>query len=1318
MRKKCFLICTIVLFICIAANNFADVNNIDVSFRKIYNNSYAYPEGLSGGQTMVLNVSDIMSMPDTAQKDAAMAPAAKRYGYLDLAKRSNSSARQTLYNDMLKEAKDIHSAAFDIESVEVGDRTCCILQKYDLNELQLTDKEAVEVWVAFRNDYPEFYWLSNECITASDGMFCMTVYEEYANAEVRKKCTSVIETAVAEYISLANKCNTKLEMALTVHDELCKNIVYALDNGVPSSSAYAHNLMGAFENKSAVCEGYAKAYQYILNELGIENVYVTGTAVSSGSSESHAWNLVRLDDGRWYNIDVTWDDTSVNNKVVHYYFGMAKDAFAKTHTANTPSSEDPLYFLYDIPTDSDMACSLVTLYKNGVKSGVCYSIENAFANMTDITAEYTIELFENTQVFAIGNKTPSVKALHIKGHYNSTTGNCDKIYVVADNLDIGSNIIFENTAITYDSSVKNVDYINANDKTITFSGEKAQCDIDIKGNDSCVLEILASKKSVLKNADVKNVVLASKNVEFGALGCSAENIVIKDGTKDIETKMLSQFSAVKSIKIPSSVTFVSSGAFDNNLLLESIKVDDNNTSYKSVDGILYGTSQNKIKLVRCPANKRCNRLDIYNVVEIENNAFRSVNNIKTVSIRYGCSFIGEYSFAYIDSSIDIYLPSSIKNIAQNAFDESKNITIHCTSDSEAAKIQTVAKQIINEYTYTFKDYDGRVICSVTDYENSVVLKPEDPKRTSDSVYEYKFREWDNDYADGMLLTEDCEFTAQYDSTLRKYTVKFLDADGKEFSSYIADAGSAVVLPQTLPTKKSTERFEYIFARWDGYEQDESNEMKVLADITFKPVFDEKTRLYKYTFLDDDEETVISEGTLPYDETIPLPSDPVKNHFDFKRWTGYTNNITIKNDITFVAYYEPHIYKYVFYDDDGKSVISQGELPYASVIPLPDDPKEKVGQDGKTYVFSKWTGYEFGMQISEDVSFTAEYKANAFKYRFLDYDGKTVIEEGTLEQGETIPLPKSNPIRQSTKQYNYKFKSWQGYTDGMQISKNIDFVATYDEFLQEYEYIFKDEKGNTLKRAKVPYGTVIVAPSYSVSDEPGYMCEFIGWKNYTEGMIIESNRIFYAEVKKTPLFCKVTFKNYDGTVFATDSIATGSVVILPASQPKKNGYRFVGWDGYTQGMTASEDMEFVAKFELSEQSILSENYKIDDGIIYGVEQKTTFAEFKKNLKNEFEVKLYDKNGNEINDGATIVATLATVKLCSDKGEVLHELTVAVKGDINGDGKVTITDFVKIKSQLISGNAIFNKAQLQAADVSGDGKISITDFVQIKTLCLNN
>ena len=119
-----------------------------------------------------------------------------------------------------------------------------------------------------------------------------------------------------------------------VHDYLVDNLEY--DSSVSKDNIY--NIYGALINKLTVCEGYARAFKYIMDDLGIECIIACGTAVNStGATESHAWNYVKLD-GNWYAMDVTWDDPVVIgngylDRSTHYkYYLKGSNDFFTNHT--------------------------------------------------------------------------------------------------------------------------------------------------------------------------------------------------------------------------------------------------------------------------------------------------------------------------------------------------------------------------------------------------------------------------------------------------------------------------------------------------------------------------------------------------------------------------------------------------------------------------------------------------------------------------------------------------------------------------------------------------------------------------------------------------------------------------------------------------------------------------------------------------------------------------------------------------------------------------------------------------------------------------
>lgn len=69
-------------------------------------------------------------------------------------------------------------------------------------------------------------------------------------------------------------------------------------------------LIGSTGESGPVCEGYARALKVLCDVLGIPCVLVDGHATNSANTkgEPHMWNYIEMDDGRWYAVDVTWND--------------------------------------------------------------------------------------------------------------------------------------------------------------------------------------------------------------------------------------------------------------------------------------------------------------------------------------------------------------------------------------------------------------------------------------------------------------------------------------------------------------------------------------------------------------------------------------------------------------------------------------------------------------------------------------------------------------------------------------------------------------------------------------------------------------------------------------------------------------------------------------------------------------------------------------------------------------------------------------------------------------------------------------------------
>jgi len=116
---------------------------------------------------------------------------------------------------------------------------------------------------------------------------------------------------------------SRVEAVKALHDYLVLELKY--DENFQKLS---HSPEGVMKNQTAVCDGYSRTMRLLLMMAGIESKIVNGTS----GGESHAWNLVKMEDG-WYHVDVTWDDPlpDVEGKVGYLYFLNNDKDMAKTH---------------------------------------------------------------------------------------------------------------------------------------------------------------------------------------------------------------------------------------------------------------------------------------------------------------------------------------------------------------------------------------------------------------------------------------------------------------------------------------------------------------------------------------------------------------------------------------------------------------------------------------------------------------------------------------------------------------------------------------------------------------------------------------------------------------------------------------------------------------------------------------------------------------------------------------------------------------------------------------------------------------------------
>lgn len=214
----------------------------------------------------------------------------------------------------------------------------------------ITDTQVQKIVDYIQRDHPEIFWFqhgatfffdtSTHIVNKLELKYCMT-------QEEAKRRQEKIESATKSFLTAVNDTMSDYEATLHIYENIIKLVDYdtiglerqkrtTVSADTPDD---LRSIYGVFVNKKAVCAGYAKALQYLLNLCGIECTYVT--------SETHAWNLIKLE-GEYYHIDVTWGDGSDTKKDKNQIDAINYDCFCITTEelsrldSHTPESSFPI----------------------------------------------------------------------------------------------------------------------------------------------------------------------------------------------------------------------------------------------------------------------------------------------------------------------------------------------------------------------------------------------------------------------------------------------------------------------------------------------------------------------------------------------------------------------------------------------------------------------------------------------------------------------------------------------------------------------------------------------------------------------------------------------------------------------------------------------------------------------------------------------------------------------------------------------------------------------------------------------------------------
>lgn len=244
---------------------------------------------------------------------------------------------------------------------------------------------------AIEHDRPDLFWFRTFSMCGDE-----VTLKYGATAEEAQELIRRMEPVAEQYLEGIDDSMSAYDVLLRIHVKLISQVDYdtiALEkqkkSGGPAKDKidYLRTICGVFLDGKAVCEGYARAVQYLAQKCGIECAEASGYIRKENGEKSgaHAWNIVKVD-GDYYYLDTTWDDSSntvqtvKKNDLGFDYFCITTEELLRTRDlelcpveppectstkANYYNHNDLVIDSYDVEKLREIA---VTAAKNGKKS--------------------------------------------------------------------------------------------------------------------------------------------------------------------------------------------------------------------------------------------------------------------------------------------------------------------------------------------------------------------------------------------------------------------------------------------------------------------------------------------------------------------------------------------------------------------------------------------------------------------------------------------------------------------------------------------------------------------------------------------------------------------------------------------------------------------------------------------------------------------------------------------------------------------------------------------------------------------------------------
>ena len=316
------------------------------------------------------------------------------------------------------------------------------INNIDIEAMGLNKNVVLKVYSAFLADNPQFFYIAKHysytisqrrdivlefTLYYSDGITEDAFDDEgnpttAADRNIIKSQINEFSKDITDFLATVPSNVRDVEKEKKIYDFILENVKYdsqladQVKDGEVDAITHSFSAYGAMCKGVAVCEGYAKLFQYLCYQVGINATQVHGV-----SGTNHMWNAVLID-GKWYMADPTWDDSDKPELHYHKYFNITTAQLTEDHTIDSDKLEVPacdsteaaFYKVFAlVPSNNEMPSNYKEIIDLAIKNNekyICIYRGNSSANLED---------FINTKIYS--RSSPFRAYVNEKG-YNVTLG--------------------------------------------------------------------------------------------------------------------------------------------------------------------------------------------------------------------------------------------------------------------------------------------------------------------------------------------------------------------------------------------------------------------------------------------------------------------------------------------------------------------------------------------------------------------------------------------------------------------------------------------------------------------------------------------------------------------------------------------------------------------------------------------------------------------------------------------------------------------------------------------------------------------------------